>query len=123
VIDSDALLLHHLPEVDMRIGEILAVEALIRWQHPTLGLLLPDSFMGIAESINLAGELGRSVIRTACAEFSRWRSHGLGRNVMLRPRRHLQKHASVPQPTVAQLGPGTSPAQFDRRLGSAPTCS
>jgi diguanylate cyclase (GGDEF)-like protein len=84
VIDSDALLLHYLPEVDMRTGEILAVEALIRWQHPTRGLLLPDSFIGIAESINLAGELGRWVMRTACAEFSRWRSHGLGRNVMLR---------------------------------------
>lgn len=84
VIGSDALLLHYLPEVDMRTGEILATEALIRWQHPTRGLLLPDSFIGIAESINLAGELGRWVIRTACADFSRWRSHGLGRHVMLR---------------------------------------
>ena len=84
VIGSDALQLHYLPEVDMRTGEILAAEALIRWQHPTRGLLLPDSFIGIAESINLAGELGRWVIRTACADFSRWRSHGLGRHVMLR---------------------------------------
>src|SRR5262249_41111994 len=84
VIDSDALLLHYQPEVDTRTGEILAVEALIRWQHPTRGLLLADSFIGISESINLAGELARWVISTACAEFSRWRSHGLGRNVMLR---------------------------------------
>ncbi|OBI05554.1 putative bifunctional diguanylate cyclase/phosphodiesterase [Mycobacterium scrofulaceum] len=84
VIDSDALILHYLPEVDMRTGEILAVEALVRWQHPALGLLLPDSFIAVAESTNAAGKLGRWVIRTACAEFSKWRSLGLGRDVMLR---------------------------------------
>jgi diguanylate cyclase (GGDEF)-like protein len=83
-IDGDALLLHYLPEVDMRTGEILGAEALVRWRHPTRGLLLPDSFVGIVESINLAGELGRWVMKTAFAEFSRWRAHGLGRNVMLR---------------------------------------
>ena len=63
VIDSGALVLHYLPEIDMRTGEVLATEALVRWQHPTRGLLLPDSFIGVAESINLAGELGRWVMR------------------------------------------------------------
>ena len=43
---------------------------------PALVLLLPDSFIGIAESMDLAGELGRWVLRNACAEFSRWRSRG-----------------------------------------------
>ena len=65
-------------------GAILGAEALVRWRHPTRGLLLPDSFIGVAESTNLAGELGRWVMRNACAEFSRWRSHGVGRNVTLR---------------------------------------
>jgi diguanylate cyclase len=83
-IDSDALLLHYLPEVDLLTGVILGAEALVRWQHPTRGLLLPDSFIGVAESTNLAGELGRWVMRSACAEFSRWRSHGLGRDITLR---------------------------------------
>jgi diguanylate cyclase (GGDEF)-like protein len=84
VIESGSLLLHYLPEVDMRTGEILAAEALVRWQHPTRGLLSPDSFIGVAESINLAGELGRWVMRTACAEFSRWRSRGVGLDAVLR---------------------------------------
>jgi diguanylate cyclase (GGDEF)-like protein len=84
VIESGALTLHYLPEVDMRSGEVLAAEALVRWQHPTRGLLLPDSFIGVAESINLAGELGRWVMRTACAEFGKWRSHGVGRDAVLR---------------------------------------
>ncbi len=83
-IDSDALLLHYLPEVDLLTREILGAEALVRWRHPTRGLLLPDSFIGVAESTNLAGELGRWVMRSACAEFSRWRSHGVGQNITLR---------------------------------------
>jgi diguanylate cyclase len=81
--DSGALVLHYLPEFDMRTGEILGTEALIRWRHPTRGLLMPDSFMGVVESINLAGKLGRLVMRSACAQFSYWHNRGLGRDVVL----------------------------------------
>lgn len=73
VIENGALLLNYLPEIDMRTGRLLATEALVRWDHPTRGLLPPAAFIGIAESINLAGELGRWVLRTACREFARWR--------------------------------------------------
>jgi diguanylate cyclase (GGDEF)-like protein len=82
-IDSEALLLHYLPEVDLWTGAIVAVEALVRWRHPIWGLLLPDSFLGVAESTNLAGELGRWVMRTACADFSRWRANGIGESAIL----------------------------------------
>lgn len=84
VIDSGSLVLHYLPEVDIRTGEILATEALVRWQHPTRGLLFPDQFIGVAESINLAAELGRWVLRNACAEFARWRAAGVGNRIVLR---------------------------------------
>lgn len=84
VIESGALLLHYQPEVNMRTGEILATEALVRWEHPTRGLLSPNSFIGVAESINLAGELGRWVMRTACGEFARWRARGVGLDTVLR---------------------------------------
>ena len=86
IIDSDngALVLHYLPEFDMRTGEILGTEALIRWRHPTRGLLMPDSFMGVVESINLAGKLGRLIMRSACAQFSDWRNAGLARDAVLR---------------------------------------
>ena len=85
-IDSDngALVLHYLPEFDIRTGEVLGTEALIRWQHPTRGLLMPESFIGVAESINLAGKLGRLVMRAACAQFSLWRSRGVGNDAVLR---------------------------------------
>jgi diguanylate cyclase (GGDEF)-like protein len=84
VIENGALFLRYLPEIDMRTGEVLATEALVRWQHPTRGLLSPASFIAVAESINLAGELGRWVMRTACAEFARWRSRGFGLDTVLR---------------------------------------
>ena len=83
-IDRESLLLHYLPEVDLWSGEIVAAEALVRWRHPERGLLLPDAFIGIVESTNLAGELGRWVLRTACADLNKWRSHGVGQNAMLR---------------------------------------
>ncbi|MGO8852889.1 putative bifunctional diguanylate cyclase/phosphodiesterase [Mycobacterium sp.] len=82
--DNSALVLHYLPEFNMRTGEILGTEALIRWQHPTRGLLMPDSFIGVVESINLAGKLGRLVMRSACAQFGLWRSRGVGRDAVLR---------------------------------------
>ena len=83
-IGTEALTLHYLPEVDIRSGDILAVEALLRWQHPVWGLLSPESFIGVAESIHLASELGCWVIREACSDLSRWRHHGVGGDVQLR---------------------------------------
>ena len=83
-IDSDALLLDYLPEVDLWTGAIVAAEALVRWRHPDRGVLLQDSFIGVAESMNLVSDLDRWVLRTACAEFSGWRSRGVGRDASLR---------------------------------------
>jgi diguanylate cyclase (GGDEF)-like protein len=82
--ENSALVLHYLPEFGMDTGEILGTEALVRWQHPTRGLLMPDSFIGVVESINLAGKLGRLVMRSACAQFGLWRSRGVGRDAVLR---------------------------------------
>ncbi len=82
--DNDALVLHYLPEFDLRTGQVLGTEALIRLRHPTRGLLMPDSFISVAESINLAGKLGRRVMHSACAQLSEWRSRGIGRDAVLR---------------------------------------
>ncbi len=83
-VSDGSLLLHYQPEVDLRTGRIVALEALVRWQHPTRGLLPPGAFVGVAEATNLAGELGRWVIRTACAQFAQWRRQGLANNVVIR---------------------------------------
>jgi diguanylate cyclase len=83
-VRNDALLLRYLPEIDLWTGAIVGTEALVRWRHPARGVLLPDSFIGVAESMNLAGELDRWVLRTACADFVGWRSRGLGMGASLR---------------------------------------
>ena len=83
-IETDALTVLYLPEVDMPTGRVLAVEALVRWQHPTRGLLLPDEFVPVAESINLAGELGNWILHAACAHLAGWRARGVGLDTMLR---------------------------------------
>jgi diguanylate cyclase len=82
--DNGALVLHYLPEFGMRTGEVLGTEALARWQHPTRGLLMPESFIGVLESINLARKLGRMVMRLACAQFGLWRARGVGQDAVLR---------------------------------------
>ncbi|WP_431956938.1 putative bifunctional diguanylate cyclase/phosphodiesterase [Nocardia lijiangensis] len=83
-VSDDSLVLHYQPEVDLRTGRVLAVEALVRWQHPTRGLLAPDTFVGVAEATNLAGDLGDWVIRAACAQFADWRRRRLASDVVLR---------------------------------------
>lgn len=83
-MEADALVLHYQPEVDLRTGKVLAVEALCRWMHPTRGMMLPSSFVPVAESCNLAAELGRIVLRLACAQLHSWRSMDLAQDIVLR---------------------------------------
>lgn len=72
-IDDAHLKLDYQPEIDLRTGAILGVEALVRWNHPVLGELQPGEFIEVAESTNLAGELGQWVMRTACARLAAWK--------------------------------------------------
>ncbi|WP_246097875.1 putative bifunctional diguanylate cyclase/phosphodiesterase [Rhodococcus spelaei] len=83
-ISDDCLHLVYQPEVDMRSGVIVAVEALLRWEHPLLGLLMPESFIHVAESTNLATELGTWVIRSAFRQYAQWWSEIAGLDVVLR---------------------------------------
>jgi diguanylate cyclase (GGDEF)-like protein/PAS domain S-box-containing protein len=67
--------LNYQPFVDLRRYEISGVEALLRWHHPQLGLVLPASFIPIAEETGLIGEIGAWVLQEACAEAARWPEH------------------------------------------------
>ncbi|ORI16397.1 bifunctional diguanylate cyclase/phosphodiesterase [Rhodococcus sp. 1168] len=83
-ISNGDLVLHFQPEVDLRTGEITAVEALVRWQHPTRGLLPPSDFIDIAESSELATGLGRWVLVDAVRAYSDWASRIPGLDIVLR---------------------------------------
>ena len=76
-LDADELVLHYQPKVSLRDGTLLGVEALVRWQHPTDGLLYPDSFIGVAESGGLIDPLTVCVLSKAMAQSRRWRDAGL----------------------------------------------
>jgi predicted signal transduction protein with EAL and GGDEF domain len=69
--------LHYQPKVNMREGRVVGVEALVRWQHPALGLLTPDAFLPTLEHHRLMVELGDWVIDTALAQIAHWRQAGL----------------------------------------------
>jgi diguanylate cyclase (GGDEF)-like protein len=71
-IDEGELLVHYQPEVDLRTGRVLAVEALVRWDHPLRSLLPAAEFVTIAEESGLIVELGRWVLREACHDMATW---------------------------------------------------
>lgn len=69
-------ILHYQPKVNMATGELVGAEALIRWQHPERGLLLPAAFLPVIEEDELAVEVGEWVIETALSQTARWASEG-----------------------------------------------
>ena len=71
-IAGDELRVHYQPIVSLRTGRVDSVEALVRWQHPTEGLLGPNEFIGIAEQTGLVVELGEWVLRQACQQAVAW---------------------------------------------------
>lgn len=81
---TGSMWLAYQPEVDLRTRRIVGMEALVRWRHPALGELQPESFLDVVETMNLAGELGRWVLRAACADLSDWQRDGLADDVVLR---------------------------------------
>ncbi|TXH90219.1 MAG: EAL domain-containing protein [Rhodoferax sp.] len=76
-LQSDQMRLFYQPKVNMRTGAVIGVEALIRWQHPQRGLLLPGSFLPAVENHVVSIDIGEWVIRTALAQMAQWRAQGL----------------------------------------------
>ena len=75
-IEADEFLLHYQPQVDISTGRVVGVEALLRWEHPGQGLLLPDKFIAAAEDSGLIVPIGEWVLNEACREAMHWQEVG-----------------------------------------------
>jgi diguanylate cyclase (GGDEF)-like protein len=75
-IERNQLELYYQPQVDIRTGKIICVEALVRWNHPDLGMLLPAQFIPIAEEIGFITTIDEWVLRTACVQNKAWHDSG-----------------------------------------------
>jgi diguanylate cyclase (GGDEF)-like protein len=76
-VEREEFLLHYQAKLDLKTGEIAGVEALLRWQHPELGVVAPAQFIPLAEETGLIVPIGKWVLKTACAQNVAWQHAGL----------------------------------------------
>ncbi len=106
-VSGAQLRLHYQPQVEIASGRIVGFEALMRWQHPELGLLMPGRFIPIAEAAGLIGELGEWALFEACSQLKAWELAGF-RDLV------VSVNAAAPQLQQAHF-----PETIDRALKSA----
>ncbi|KTD74722.1 putative bifunctional diguanylate cyclase/phosphodiesterase [Legionella waltersii] len=76
-IDGEQLLVHYQPKIDLATGKISGCEALLRWEHPTFGMMSAEKFIPIAERTGLIKELSLYVLKQAIEQISKWRNNGI----------------------------------------------
>jgi len=77
-LENNEFILYYQPQVNIKNGNIIGAEALIRWMHKEKGMIFPDEFITIAEETGLISKIGEWVLREACAQLKRWQSINLG---------------------------------------------
>jgi EAL domain-containing protein (putative c-di-GMP-specific phosphodiesterase class I) len=112
-VDGGQLRVHYQPIVRLDTGETVAAEALVRWQHPTRGMVSPSDFIPLAEHTGLVASIGKWVLEAACRDAASWRADAAGRGA---PRvtvnvsaAQLQRSDLVADVSAALTGAGLEP--------------
>jgi diguanylate cyclase (GGDEF)-like protein len=127
-IDERQLILHYQPQLDLRTGEIVAVESLLRWAHPRLGIVPPLEFLPLAEEAGLMGSITTLVLTDSLAQCAAWRRAGkhLSVSVNISPanlldprftalvRELLESHQVPAEALVLEITETTAITHFDR---------
>ena len=76
-IEKDQLFVEYQPQIDLKTGRIVGAEALLRWRHPEMGVVLPATFIPISENSGEIVRIGEWALRTACAQARKWQVKGV----------------------------------------------
>lgn len=96
-LHENEFVLHYQPKVNMLTGELIGVEALVRWQHPQRGLIRPAAFLPLFENHPLAIELGNWVLHSALAQIEQWNALGITINVSVNISAHQLEEVDFTQ--------------------------
>jgi diguanylate cyclase (GGDEF)-like protein/PAS domain S-box-containing protein len=110
--------LHYQPKVNMNTGEVIGVEALIRWQHPDRGLIPPSDFLPVIEGHAISLELGEWVIETALGQISQWQSMGISLPTSVNISVHQLQQSNFEHRLAALLSahPDVNPHYFELEI-------
>jgi diguanylate cyclase (GGDEF)-like protein len=108
---TDQLILHYQPKLDLRTGTVDHVEALVRWEHPTRGLLYPDSFVDLVGEAGLMGEMTDVVLVLALDQVISWRDEGWNMSVAVNLSARSLVDAGLPDRIAQLLSERTLPPQ------------
>ncbi|MHB8190685.1 MAG: EAL domain-containing protein [Ferrimicrobium sp.] len=109
-IQGNELVVHYQPKLDLSSHEVVGVEALVRWVHPTMGLLSPDQFIPLAEATGLIRQLTSWVLATALRQVASWRSSGRSLSVAVNISARDLADSTLPKRVAIALAEAGVPA-------------
>ena len=116
-LTSDQFVMHFQPKVDLRTGGVQSLEALVRWNHPTLGLLYPDSFLDVVEEAGLMHAMTRAALGMALDQAALWQAGGQQLTIAVNLSASSLVDTELPEQVASMLAArGVSPAALQLEI-------